>query len=74
MEAEYLKKNHENHYSVLFSMINCKITVKPNSSFLHVLMKILLPPRNLLIFYNTPLECLGKIVSSKTESYPLKME
>lgn len=32
LEGEYLKKDHENHYSVLFSMINCKITnVKPKS-------------------------------------------
>lgn len=36
-------------------------------------MKTVLPPRNLFIFYNIPLERLGKKVSSEAESHLFKM-
>lgn len=47
-------------------MLNCKNT-NVNLATVHDLIKILSPPRNLLLFYNIPPGCLGE-VSSESES------
>lgn len=47
-----------------FSMLNCKNT-NVNLATVHDLIKILSPPRNLLLFYNIPPGCLGEVQKVK---------